>query len=66
MFLQQSQLALSASVDGLTGLWNRARIDQFFAVEGGNPPAILLREAIRFGVYLGKRAFDGGVVNARK
>ena len=33
MFLQQSQLALSASVDGLTGLWNRARIDQFFAEE---------------------------------
>ena len=33
MFLQQSQLALSASIDGLTGLWNRARIDQFFAEE---------------------------------
>ena len=33
MFLQQSQLALSASIDGLTGLWNRARIDQLFADE---------------------------------
>ena len=33
MFLQQSQLALSASLDGLTGLWNRAHIDQLFADE---------------------------------
>lgn len=33
MFLNQSRLALSASIDGLTGLWNRARIDQFFAEE---------------------------------
>ena len=33
MFLHQSRLALSASVDGLTGLWNRARIDQLFAEE---------------------------------
>ncbi len=33
MFLQQSQLALSASIDGLTGLWNRARIDQLFSEE---------------------------------
>lgn len=33
MFLHQSQLALSASLDGLTGLWNRVRIDQLFAEE---------------------------------
>ena len=33
MFLQQSQLARSASIDGLTGLWNRARIDQLFSEE---------------------------------
>ncbi|MGL4315718.1 MAG: diguanylate cyclase [Pseudomonas sp.] len=33
MFLHQGRLALNASVDGLTGLWNRARIDQFFAEE---------------------------------
>lgn len=33
MFLQQNQLALSASIDGLTGLWNRARIEQLFSEE---------------------------------
>lgn len=33
MFLHQGQLALSASLDGLTGLWNRARIDQLFSDE---------------------------------
>lgn len=33
MFLNQSQLALSASVDGLTGLWNRAHIDRLFDEE---------------------------------
>lgn len=33
MFLQQNRLALMASVDGLTGLWNRLRIDQFLADE---------------------------------
>jgi diguanylate cyclase (GGDEF)-like protein len=33
IFLQHRRLALSASVDGLTGLWNRGRIDQFFAGE---------------------------------
>lgn len=33
IFLQHRRLALSASVDGLTGLWNRGRIDRFFAGE---------------------------------
>ncbi|WP_397453814.1 GGDEF domain-containing protein [Pseudomonas sp. NA-150] len=33
MFLHQSRLTLAASLDGLTGLWNRTRIDQFFAEE---------------------------------
>ncbi|MEN0108638.1 MAG: GGDEF domain-containing protein, partial [Pseudomonas sp.] len=33
MFLQHNRLALMASVDGLTGLWNRLRIDQFLADE---------------------------------
>ena len=33
MFLHQDRLALSASLDGLTGLLNRARIDQLFADE---------------------------------
>ncbi|MGV8921234.1 MAG: diguanylate cyclase [Pseudomonas sp.] len=33
MFLHQSSLTLAASLDGLTGLWNRTRIDQFFAEE---------------------------------
>ncbi|MDF3931232.1 GGDEF domain-containing protein, partial [Pseudomonas citronellolis] len=33
MYLQQSRLALTASVDSLTGLWNRSRIDQFLADE---------------------------------
>ncbi|WP_177332270.1 GGDEF domain-containing protein [Pseudomonas sp. BMS12] len=33
MFLHQRQLALSASLDGLTGLWNRTHIDQLFSDE---------------------------------
>ncbi len=33
MYRHQRRLAMSASVDGLTGLWNRARIDQLFADE---------------------------------
>lgn len=33
MFLQQQRLARMASIDGLTGLWNRLHIDQFLADE---------------------------------
>nr|WP_239482060.1 GGDEF domain-containing protein [Pseudomonas insulae] len=54
MFLHQSQLALSASVDGLTGLWNRARIDQFFSDEiaraerYGTPFSVILLDIDHF------------------
>lgn len=33
MFVNQKELARSASTDGLTGLWNRSRIEQLFAEE---------------------------------
>lgn len=33
MFITQKELARSASTDGLTGLWNRSRIEQLFARE---------------------------------
>lgn len=33
IFLNHKELARSASTDGLTGLWNRARIEQLFAEE---------------------------------
>lgn len=33
MFINQKELARSASTDGLTGLWNRSRIEQLFARE---------------------------------
>ncbi len=33
MFLQQDSLELSASLDGLTGLWNRSRTEAFLADE---------------------------------
>lgn len=54
MFLHQSQLALSASLDGLTGLWNRVRIDQFFAEEiaraqrYGTPFSVILLDIDHF------------------
>lgn len=54
MFLHQSRLALSASVDGLTGVWNRARIDQFFADEVaraqryGTPFSVILMDIDHF------------------
>lgn len=54
MFLHQSQLALSASLDGLTGLWNRVRIDQFLAEEVaraqryGTPFSVILLDIDHF------------------
>ncbi|WP_435608073.1 GGDEF domain-containing protein [Pseudomonas knackmussii] len=54
MFLHQNRLALSASVDGLTGIWNRARIDQFFADEVaraqryGTPFSVILMDIDHF------------------
>ncbi len=54
MFLHQSRLALSASLDGLTGLWNRARIDQLFAEEFararryGTPFSVILLDIDHF------------------
>ncbi|SDS09060.1 diguanylate cyclase (GGDEF) domain-containing protein [Halopseudomonas xinjiangensis] len=33
MFINHKELALSASTDGLTGLWNRSRIEQLFNEE---------------------------------
>jgi diguanylate cyclase (GGDEF)-like protein len=33
MFLHQDRLALSASLDGLTGLWNRSRMERFLVEE---------------------------------
>jgi len=54
MFLHQGQLTLSASLDGLTGLWNRARIDQFFADEiararrYGTPFSVILLDIDHF------------------
>ncbi|MCU9946152.1 sensor domain-containing diguanylate cyclase [Pseudomonas sp. PDM13] len=54
MFLDQRRLALNASVDGLTGLWNRVRIDQFFAEEiaraerYGTPFAVILMDIDHF------------------
>lgn len=54
MFLHQSRLALSASVDGLTGVWNRARIDQFLADEiararrYGTPFSVILMDIDHF------------------
>lgn len=54
IFLQHRRLALSASIDGLTGLWNRARIDQFFAGElaraqrYGTPFSLILMDIDHF------------------
>lgn len=54
IFLQHRDLALSASTDGLTGLWNRARIDQFFAGElaraqrYGTPFSLILMDIDHF------------------
>lgn len=54
MFLDQGRLALSASLDGLTGLWNRARIDQLFAEEidrarrYGTPFSVILLDIDHF------------------
>ena len=54
MFLHQGRLALSASVDGLTGLWNRSRIDQLFAEEiaraqrYGTPFSVILLDIDHF------------------
>ncbi|WP_318651993.1 GGDEF domain-containing protein [Pseudomonas sp. PDM16] len=54
MFLHQDRLALSASLDGLTGLWNRARIDQLFADEitraqrYGTPFSVILLDIDHF------------------
>ncbi|MDD0844114.1 GGDEF domain-containing protein [Pseudomonas sp. Gutcm_11s] len=54
MFLDQGRLALSASIDGLTGLWNRARIDQLFIEEiaraqrYGTPFSVILLDIDHF------------------
>ena len=54
MFLHQGRLALSATVDGLTGLWNRSRIDQLFAEEiaraqrYGTPFSVILLDIDHF------------------
>ncbi len=54
MFLHQSRLTFSASVDGLTGLWNRAWIDQFLVDEiartqrYGSPFAVILLDVDHF------------------
>lgn len=54
MFLHQSRLAMSANLDGLTGLWNRARIDQLFAEEFararryGTPFSVILLDIDHF------------------
>lgn len=54
MFLHQGRLALSATLDGLTGLWNRARTDQLFAEEiaraqrYGTPFSVILLDIDHF------------------
>jgi diguanylate cyclase (GGDEF)-like protein len=54
MFLHQGRLAMNASLDGLTGLWNRARIDQFFDEEidranrYGTPFSVILLDIDHF------------------